>query len=737
MKKTTRLLRTSKTELIARCLAACFAVGVTTLSIAGLDVRAFPEDQLPNDSRLAPPKDLNGYFPFRLPTTLDDWEQRASQLRRHLLVMNGLWPMPTRTPLNPVIHGKLDQGDYTVEKVYFESFPGFYVTGSLYRPKGFEGPRPGVLSPHGHWSNGRFTENLDIWNDLNQGAERFENGGRSPLQSRNVQLARMGCVVFHYDMVGYADSIQITEDLAHHFNVQRPEMNHSERWGFFSPQAESNLQSIMGLQTWNSIRSLDFLETLPDVDTARLSITGASGGGTQSFMMGALDSRLAACFPAVMVSTAMQGGCTCENASGLRIPAGNVEIAALFAPKPLGMTGANDWTVEMTTKGFPELKKLFTLYGQEDNVSLAQLNHFGHNYNYVSRSAMYHFMNQHLNLNLALPIVEQDYERLDKAALTVWSHGHDTPEGGPDFERDLLRHWHEDNQRKLQASHQSPHAFRNVHGPGIEAIIGRTFERAGNVELELPSKSDKGSSLEMVGMLKNTTHDEAVPTLFLYPSEWNGRTWIWPTENGKSGLLNSKGRPRPIVQRALDAGCSVVGLDLLMQGEVLPPTEEASQNRLVSNPREFAGYTYGYNSPLFAQRVHDILSLVAYVHHNEKRPSESIELIGLNGAGHWIAAARAMCQNVIDRSAIQTQGFRFGDLTDFKDLDFLHGGAKYGDLPGMLALGSPSELWVANEEKDSETLLRNIYASSGFPARLTMTSSGNASMAIQWLLERD
>ena len=70
--------------------------------------------------------------------------------------------------------------------------------------------------------------------------------------------------------------------------------------------------------------------------------------------MGALDPRLAVCFPAVMVSTAMQGGCTCENASGLRIHAGNVEIAALVAPKPLGMTGANDdWTVEMTTKGFP------------------------------------------------------------------------------------------------------------------------------------------------------------------------------------------------------------------------------------------------------------------------------------------------------------------------------------------------------------------------------------------------
>ena len=710
---------------------------MTTETFAQPDIRVLPEGKLPNDSRISPPKDLNGYFPFHVPDNLEAWEHRATQLRKHLWVMNGLWPMPTRTPLNPVIHDRLDQGDYTIEKVFFESFPGFFVTGSLYRPKGFEGPRPGILSPHGHWSNGRFTENQDIWNELNQGAERFENGGRSPLQSRNVQLARMGCIVFHYDMVGYADSVQITENLAHRFSVQRPEMNDSKRWGFFSPQAEANLQSIMGLQTWNSIRSLDFLESLPDVDTDRLTITGASGGGTQSFMMGALDSRLAACFPAVMVSTAMQGGCTCENASGLRIPAGNVEIAALVAPKPLGMTGANDWTVEMSSKGFPELKKLFALYGQEDNVSLAQLNHFGHNYNYVSRSAMYHFMNRHLNLDLPLPIVEQDYERLNSDALTVWSNGHEVPQGGPEFERDLLQHWHQDVQSKLQASHQSAHAFRNLHGPGINAILGRTLETAGNVELELISKRDKGGYLEMVGMLKNTTYDEAVPTLFLHPSDWNGRTWIWPTTKGKTGLLNSNGKPRPIVKRALDAGCTVVGLDLIMQGEFLASSEEVTENRLVSNPREFAGYTYGYNSPLFAQRVHDLLSIVAYIHKNEKRPSNSIELVGLNGAGPWITATRAVCREVIHRSAIQTEGFRFGDLTDFKDVNFLHGAAKYGDLPGMLAQGAPSELWLANEEKDSELLLKNIYASSGFPDRVTMTASGNAAMAIQWLIEQD
>ena len=161
------------------------------------------------DHRHSPLKDLNGYFPFQVPENLQSWEKRSEELRSYLQVMMGLWPLPTRTPLNPVIHGQIDQGDYTIEKVFFESFPGFFVTGNLYRPKGHVGPRPGILSPHGHWENGRFMDNEGIWEDLNQGAERFENGGRSHLQSRHVQLARMGCVVFHYDMVGYGDCHQM------------------------------------------------------------------------------------------------------------------------------------------------------------------------------------------------------------------------------------------------------------------------------------------------------------------------------------------------------------------------------------------------------------------------------------------------------------------------------------------------------------------------------------------------
>ena len=126
-----------------------------------------------------------------------------------------------------------------------------------------------------------------------------------------MQLARMGCVVFHYDMVGYADSVQIPFELAHGCSKQRPEFDTPENWGFFSTQAELRLQSIMGLQTYNSIRALDWISQLPDVDPARIGVTGASGGGTQTFILTSIDPRPLAAFPAVIVSTAIQVVCTC------------------------------------------------------------------------------------------------------------------------------------------------------------------------------------------------------------------------------------------------------------------------------------------------------------------------------------------------------------------------------------------------------------------------------------------
>src|SRR4029078_2781188 len=214
-------------------------------------------------------------------------------------------------------------------------------------------------------------------------------------QSMCVQLARMGCVVWQWDMQSDSDSRQFSAEIVHKFAKQRPDMNTMTKWGLYSPQAEAHLQSIMGLQTWKAVRSLDFLLGLENVDPDRVAITGASGGGTQTMLLAAIDPRVKLSFPAVMVSTAMQGGCTCENSSLLRVNTGNVEFAALFAPKPQGMTTANDWTREMSTKGFPELKELYKMLGAAKNVMLQRGEHFPHNYNAVSRSAFYTWLNRH------------------------------------------------------------------------------------------------------------------------------------------------------------------------------------------------------------------------------------------------------------------------------------------------------------------------------------------------------
>lgn len=703
-------------------------LGWVPVHAAGLP-RAVPPGESVPDVRLQPLKDLDGYFPFQVPASAEAWGRRSDWVRRRLLVSLGLWPMPPRTPLNPVIHGAVDQGDYTVEKVFFESAPGFFVTGNLYRPKGASGRVPGILCPHGHWPDGRFMDTGEdgIRKQLSQGAERFEEGGRSPLQARCVQLARMGCVVFHYDMVGYADSIQISQALAHGFSKQRPEMNTLEDWGLFSPQAETHLQSVMMLQTWNSIRALDFLLGLPGVDASRVGCTGASGGGTQTFILAGIDPRLNVDFPAVMVGTAMQGGCTCENASLLRVETGNVEIAGLFAPKPMGMTSANDWTKETATKGLPELKALYAMLGAPENVSLRRAEWFDHNYNHVSRTAMYAWMNRHLNLGLKEPVLERDYRRLGRDQLSVWDEAHPKPSAGDAaFEQRLLRWFHEQAETALSRT-AATGSLTTLHRPAVELLVGRPYSEVGVPEWNLRSKVDQGRWLEMAGLILQKDRGEAVPAVFLHPKQWNGVTTLWLGSRGKASLFQADGTPIPEVLRLVEKGQTVAGLDLFGEGEFLPDGAALERTDRVKNPREAAAFTFGYNHAVFARRVHDLMSAVKLARTYE-RSSKRVDVVAFEGTtGPIAAAARALCGDAIDRLALNTRGFRFGRLKEIHSPDFLPGGAKYGDLPMLVALGAPYSTWVTGEDAESAALLKSRFARSGAPdSALVVAPSGAA-----------
>ena len=716
-------------------------------SAANAEVRVLPEGERPADARLEGLRTLNGYFPFVPPKTKEAWEARAERVRRQLLLATGLWPMPTKSKLDAVVHGKVDRGDYTVEKVFFESFPGHFVTGNLYRPKQIKGKAPGVLCPHGHWRDGRFYDagEKELHKQIVVGAERFDPGGRYPIQSRCAKLARMGCIVFHYDMVGYADSVQLP-----HGPGVRPSMNTTTDWGYFSPQAELRCQNMMGLQAFNSIRALDWLASLPEVDTSRIAVTGASGGGTQTFVLCAVDPRPAVAFPAVMVSTAMQGGCTCENACYLRIGAGNVDFAALFAPKPLGMTAANDWTKEMATKGFPELQKLYEMLGAKDRVKLTAYTHFPHNYNYPSRAAMYAWFNRHLKLGFSDPVIEEDFQPLTIEEMSVWDDAHPKPAGGDAYERSLLKWITRDSENQIRGlipqDAESLAKFREVVGGAFEIILGRGLPEADEVEdekLGAVEASQTGGAACETWLVRNKTAKEEIPAVVLLPETPTGKIVLWISSKGKQGLWNESGAVVSPVKSLLDGGAFVVGIDLFGQGEFTKDGKPL-ETQPMNNPKEkvgskaYAGYTYGYNSPLFAKRVHDILTTVAAIRAKTAESGSTVELTvaGLDGSGHWVAAAGAAAGDAIDRIAVDTEGFRFASVNALDHADFLPGAVKYMDLPGLLALRAPHPMWLAGEG-EKPPVISDTYRAAD--SNRLVIYDGDASerndAAVAWIIE--
>jgi dienelactone hydrolase len=711
------------------------------------DFRALPEGQLPDDVRLGAQRSIyESYFPFKQVQSSKEWAERSEEVRRRVLVSQGLWPLPTRTPLNAKVYGRVDRDDYTVHRVHFESYPGHYVTGSLYRPRGRVGKLPAVLCPHGHWSEGRYYSHglKKTREEIAVGAERFLAGGQTPIHARCVQLARMGCVVFVYDMVGYADSSQIE-----HRPGVRDHMNTMKDWGLYSPQAELRLQSSMGLQTWNSIRALDFIASLDQVDASRSAVTGASGGGTQTLILAGVDDRIAVSFPAVMTSTAMQGGCTCENADYLRIDSGNIDIAALAAPRPLGMTGADDWTIELETKGLPDLKNLYKRLGVPDLVHGEVLGHYGHNYNSVSRGIMYNWLNRHFKLGLTEPVLERDYLPLTPDELEVWDDQHPEPSGdntGDAHERKLVKWMTQDSDKALARlwpkNRKGWAEFERVVGGGWDTILRRDAGDVGTVEFELKDKLDFGAYVQMSGLLTPIDHDEQIPALFLHPSErWNREVVIWLTGQGKGGLLKEGGEPREEVEQLLNHGYSVMSADLFGQGEFLKEGGALERVKMkvtrdAKNPKPYqiaACYTYGYNDPTFVRRVHDILSAVSFVRHDH-HGTESIQLVGTDGAGALVLAARTRAGDMVDRTAVDLDGFRFGKINRLDSPDLLPGAVKYGDVEGLVALNAKHRLWLAGGGDKVSRVAKGAIQAAGGEGELAH-GRGGAGAAIRWLMK--
>jgi len=314
--------------------------------------------------------------------TKEDWTARRPELRRQLFEMLGLDPMPEQTPLNAVVTGTVDHPEFTVEKVHFQSRPQLYVTGNLYVPKGLTKPAPAILYVCGH---GNVRKN------------GVSYGSKTAYQHHGAWFARHGYVCL------IIDTLQLGEIEGLHHGTYSKGMY----WWF------SRGYTPAGVEAWNCIRALDYLQSRPEVDGERLGVTGRSGGGAYSWWIAALDERIKAAVPVAGITDlrnhvvegldkgladgVVEGHCDCMfMVNTYRWD--YATVAALVAPRALLLTNTDDdriFPLDGVQRIHWQLRKLYGLLGASKKLGL-QISHGPHLDTQELQVAAFRWFNLHL-----------------------------------------------------------------------------------------------------------------------------------------------------------------------------------------------------------------------------------------------------------------------------------------------------------------------------------------------------
>ena len=638
--------------------------------------------QTVNDARGAASRDLN--TPYTFPNyTKAEWSEKSASLREQIRVANGLVPAHEPTPLNAQIFGRIEHNDYSVEKVYFEPFPGFFTTGNLYRPRGKTGPFPGIVSPHGHWGRGR-----------------LEDIERGSIPGRCINFAKQGYIIFAYDMIGCNDS---GKQLEHHFGGARESL-----WGL----------SAMGLQLQNGIRAIDFLQSLLDVDKERIGCTGASGGGTQTFMLTAVDERIKVSAPVNMISATMQGGCLCENAPNLRLEASNLEIGALMAPRPLLLVSATgDWTANTPTVEYPAIRSIYAHYDAEDKVHQVQID-AEHNYNKESREAVYAwFAKWLLGAEDTSAFKEVHYEVESDEDLLVFSD-RDLPEHALTQE-DILHAWRKLSSKAFRqrkpTNEDEYQQFRKEMGSALQHALSLYSPNSSEVTLfepegAFPTTYHPDFSAQHVVIGRQRVGDAIPAVLFrTEPLVGHDPVVVVVHPEGKEKLIDAEtGEPLPIITDLVNSDRKVLIIDVFGAGE------HGEYERSVDT-----NYFTTYNRTTATLRVQDILTTLLYF--STRGDVSEVSFIGIGEAGLWgmLAAGFTNINNVVIDAA------QFDNTNESAYLETLPIPSlrKVGDFRTAGTLIAPRNLIIHNTgDVFDTTWIEEVYRNIGAEQHLFVNS---------------
>jgi hypothetical protein len=416
-------------------------------------------------------------------------------------------------------------------------------------------------------------------------------------------------------MVGYND----TKQTPHAFGADREHLYN------FGP---------LSLQLWNSIRAADFLESLPDVDPKRLAATGASGGGTQTFLLAAVDERIRTDVPVNMISGIMQGGSPCENAPGLRHGTTNVDIGAMMAPRPMLLVSATgDWTKNVPRNEYPAIKSIYALYDAASEVEVVQFDS-PHNYHKDSREAMYTFFAKRLLGRDAGPVKEIPFTVEKSEDMLVWAN-REMPAGARDYEG-VFAEW----KRMVQSQPTTP------------ALRKEMLRFA--LSVENPKKVEDAAKDDRI-YLSHSKQGDRVPGIY---QAGKGRAILVVHPDGaKDGIKHA------------EAGRPVLAIDAWNTG-----SNKGSRNTSTT-------HFYTFHRTDSQNRVQDILTAIAWL--RAKHPG-TVEIRASGDAAVWATFAAAVADGPVVLRASSTK-FQGTDEEFVKEF-FVPGVQRAGGWKGALAL---------------------------------------------------
>ncbi len=599
--------RNGTAAMFARSLIAAVVFLAAANTVSG---------QLPDrDTRHEKLGDADHFILRREPVgTPARWEARRDELQTSLLLRAGLIPEPERCPLNARVFDEREGDGFIVAKVHFESLPGFHATGNLYRPASGGGPFPAIVTPHGHWTYGR-----------------LQNSPQGSIPGRCIDFARMGFVVFSIDMVGYNDSFQFPHDPSKSRAQLRadepvPYEPNAFRGNFRFPEMELYGFNLGGVQLWNAIRAVDFLESLPYVDRDRIGATGASGGASQTIFLMAADDRIKAAAPVNIIGAAKHPGCYCENIPGLWIDTSTIELSAAFAPRPLLLMSATEdpWTPMTPEREYPMFREYYALHDAVDNVMNVHID-AGHNYNADTRAAVYRFFCDRLNPS-ADPIenpppVSPELKKLGDLRVLP---DHILPDGSLDH-RAIMRTWREESERaigeRFPDSAGKLAAFRDEYRPLLASVLAVKIP-APDAVLERPGKSVNvdGAVYETVSIGRRGRGD-AVELEIISPRTVTRGVCLVVRPESRGSLITRTG------------GLDALARELMAKGYRVARLRGYASGRLRIPRRIYDSFSWSwvYNRDNTLNGIQDIVTALHYL--GKTRPDEDITLAGLEQCG--------------------------------------------------------------------------------------------------------